>query len=74
MGRKTAIVTKTARVARFTAHAKKVFAGHPAYARAWLREPKCSLEGRTPEQLLATDSGALAVDEQLIAIEHGMFA
>jgi uncharacterized protein (DUF2384 family) len=44
------------------------------YAAAWLREPKSSLGDRTPLQLLATESGALAVEEQLIGIEHGIFA
>jgi uncharacterized protein (DUF2384 family) len=33
-----------------------------------------SLGDRTPLQLLSTESGALAVEEQLIGIEHGMFA
>jgi putative toxin-antitoxin system antitoxin component (TIGR02293 family) len=65
---------KTVRVARVTARAQHVFAGQPAYAAAWLRESKSSLGDRTPLQLLATESGALVVEEQLIAIEHGMFA
>jgi putative toxin-antitoxin system antitoxin component (TIGR02293 family) len=65
---------KAVRVARVTARAQQTFAGQPAYAAAWLREPKSSLGGRTPLQLLATESGALAVEEQLIGIEHGMFA
>ena len=61
------------RVARVTAHAQQVFAGQPAYAAAWLCEPKSSLSDRTPLQLLATESGALVVEEQLTGIEHGMF-
>ena len=65
---------KAVRVARVMARAQQVFAGQPAYAAAWLREPKSSLGDRTPLQLLATESGALAVEEQLIGIEHGMFA
>src|ERR1700728_1140562 len=65
---------KAVRVARVTARAQQVFVGQPAYAAAWLREPKSSLGDRTPLQLLATGSGALAVEEQLIGIEHGMFA
>jgi putative toxin-antitoxin system antitoxin component (TIGR02293 family) len=65
---------KTVRVARITARAQQVFAGQPAYAAAWLRESKSSMGDRTPLQLLATESGALVVEEQLIAIEHGMFA
>jgi hypothetical protein len=52
-----------------TARAQHVFAGQPAYAAAWPREPKSSLGGRTPLQLLTTESGAPAVEEQLIAIE-----
>jgi putative toxin-antitoxin system antitoxin component (TIGR02293 family) len=67
-------VDKAVRVARVTARAQQVFEGQPAYAAAWLREPKSSLGDRTPLQLLATESGALVVEEQLIAIEHGIFA
>jgi putative toxin-antitoxin system antitoxin component (TIGR02293 family) len=65
---------KAVRVARITARAQRAFDGQPAYAAAWLRDPKSSLGDRTPVQLLATESGALAVEEQLIGIEHGMFA
>jgi putative toxin-antitoxin system antitoxin component (TIGR02293 family) len=65
---------KAVRVARVTARAQHVFAGQLTYAAAWLREPKSSFGDRTPLQLLATESGALVVEEQLIAIEHGMFA
>jgi putative toxin-antitoxin system antitoxin component (TIGR02293 family) len=65
---------KAVRVARVTARAQQVFAGQPAYAATWLREPMSSLGDRTPLQLLSTESGALAVEEQLIGIEHGMFA
>lgn len=61
------------RVARLTARAQQVFAGQFAYAAAWLRELKSSLGNRTPLQLLATESGALVVEEQLAGIEHGMF-
>ena len=61
------------RVARVTTRVQQVFAGQPAYAAAWLREPKSSLGDPTPLQLLATESGALIVEEQLAVIEHGMF-
>jgi putative toxin-antitoxin system antitoxin component (TIGR02293 family) len=67
-------VDKTVRIARITARAQQVFAGQPEYASAWLREPKSELGDRTPLQLLSTESGARAVEEQLIGIEHGMFA
>jgi putative toxin-antitoxin system antitoxin component (TIGR02293 family) len=65
---------KAVRVARVIARAQQVFAGQPPYVAAWLREPKSSLGDRTPLQLLATESGALVVEEQLIGIQHGMFA
>ena len=65
---------KTVRVARVTARAQQVFAGQAAYAAGWLREPKSALGDRTPLQALATESGALAIEELLVSIEHGMFA
>lgn len=65
---------KTVRVARVTARAQQVFAGQPDYAADWLRQPKSALGDRTPLQALATESGALAVEELLVGIEHGMFA
>jgi putative toxin-antitoxin system antitoxin component (TIGR02293 family) len=64
---------KTVRVARVTARAQQVFAGQPEYASEWLREPKSHLGNRAPLQTLVTESGALAVEEMLIGIEHGMF-
>jgi putative toxin-antitoxin system antitoxin component (TIGR02293 family) len=65
---------RTVRVARVTARAQQVFAGQPGYAAEWLREPKSALGDRTPLQALATEFGALAVEEVLVGIEHGMFA
>jgi uncharacterized protein (DUF2384 family) len=34
----------------------------------------CNRKDRTPMQALLTESGALAVEELLVGIEHGMFA
>jgi putative toxin-antitoxin system antitoxin component (TIGR02293 family) len=65
---------KTVRVARVTAHAHQVFAGQPKYAAEWLREPKAHLGNRAPLHVLATESGALAVEEMLVGIDHGIFA
>ncbi len=48
--------------------------GKPDYAANWLRTRKAALGDRTPMQVLATESGALAVEELLVGIEHGMFA
>jgi putative toxin-antitoxin system antitoxin component (TIGR02293 family) len=64
---------KAVRIARVTARAQQVFTARPEYAAEWLRASKQALGGRTPMQALATESGALAVDEILIGIEHGMF-
>lgn len=65
---------KTVRVARVTARAQQVFGGKPDYAFEWLRTAKSALGNRTPMQALLTESGALAVEELLVGIEHGMFA
>jgi len=64
---------KTVRVARITARAQQVFGGKPEYAVDWLRTPKSALGDRTPMNALVTESGALAVEELLLGIEHGMF-
>ena len=64
---------KAVRIARVTARAQQVFTGKPAYVAEWLRASKSALGGRTPMQALATESGALAVEELLISVEHGMF-
>jgi putative toxin-antitoxin system antitoxin component (TIGR02293 family) len=65
---------KTVRIARITARAQQVFGGKPDYAADWLRTAKPALGDRTPMQALMTESGALAVEELLVGIEHGMFA
>jgi putative toxin-antitoxin system antitoxin component (TIGR02293 family) len=64
---------RTVRIARVSARAQQVFAGKPEYAAEWLRTAKSALGDRTPMQALATESGALAVEELLVGIEHGMF-
>lgn len=65
---------KTVRIARVTARAQGVFGGKPGYTGEWLRTPLEAIGGRTPLQALASESGARAVEELLIGIEHGMFA
>jgi len=65
---------KVVRIARVSARAQQVFGGKPEYAADWLRTAKSALGDRTPMQALATESGALAVEELLVGIEHGMFA
>ncbi|MGB6308104.1 MAG: antitoxin Xre/MbcA/ParS toxin-binding domain-containing protein [Steroidobacteraceae bacterium] len=65
---------KTVRIARVTARAQQVFGGKADYAADWLRTAESALGDRTPMQALVTESGALAVEELLVRIEHGMFA
>jgi putative toxin-antitoxin system antitoxin component (TIGR02293 family) len=64
---------KAVRIARVTARAQQAFSGKPEYAADWLRSPKSALRERTPMQALKSESGALAVEELLVGIEHGMF-
>ncbi len=65
---------RTVRIARVAARAQQALGGKPDYAAKWLRTAKAALGDRTPMQVLATESGALAVEELLVGIEHGMFA
>jgi putative toxin-antitoxin system antitoxin component (TIGR02293 family) len=67
-------VDRTVRVARTWALAQQVFSAKPEYAREWLRATQRLLGGRAPLQALASESGARAVEEVLIGIEHGQFA
>ncbi len=64
---------RVVRVARLFAHAQQVFSSNPMYAGEWLRAPKSALGGRAPMRTLRTESGARAVEEILIRIDHGMF-
>ncbi len=64
---------KVRRIARVTARAQQVFSGNAEYAADWLRSPKSALGERTPMQALKSESGALAVEELLVGIEHGLF-
>jgi putative toxin-antitoxin system antitoxin component (TIGR02293 family) len=64
---------KLARVVRIFDHAVKVFSGIDR-ARAWLSKPKRRFGGRTPIDMLRTETGGRLVDEMLFQIEYGMFA
>lgn len=64
---------KAVRIARVAARAQQVFSGKLEYAADWFRTTKSALGDRTPMQALATESGALAVEELLVGIEHGLF-
>jgi putative toxin-antitoxin system antitoxin component (TIGR02293 family) len=61
------------RIARITALAEKIF-GDENKALRWLRKSKQHFDGRTPLELLATESGARLVEEMLYRIDEGMAA
>ncbi len=48
--------------------ASRVF-GDAAKAAAWLDQPRVQLGGRTPREVLATEGGALRVEELLAQID-----
>jgi len=64
---------KLARLVRVFDHAVRVF-DDPARARLWLEEAKRRFEGRTPLEMVRTDTGGRLVEEMLGQIEYGMFA
>src|ERR1700682_5356816 len=63
---------KAVRIARVKGRAQQALGGKPEYAADWLRSPKSALGERTPMQALKSESGALAVEELLVGIEHGL--
>lgn len=63
---------KALRLARIISEADRVF-GDKKIADRWLRQPLASFAGQKPLQLLKTEHGALAVDEVLGQIDHGIF-
>jgi putative toxin-antitoxin system antitoxin component (TIGR02293 family) len=61
------------RAARVLARAQQVM-GSRAEALDWMRETKQRFNGRTPFQMLQTETGGRLVEEMLIQIDEGMFA
>ena len=59
------------RLARVGKMAETVF-GSAEKAHRWLRKPKPSLEGETPLNYLASETGARVVEEMLTRIDHGI--
>ncbi len=60
------------RLERINEHAVRVF-GSKEKAHRWLRKPCRALDGAVPIDLLASETGAHIVEEELHAIDHGMF-
>jgi putative toxin-antitoxin system antitoxin component (TIGR02293 family) len=53
--------------------AVRVF-GDSQEASRWMRKPKYQFSGRTPYDMMVTESGAQAVEDLLGTIEQGRFA
>jgi len=61
------------RTARILARAQATL-GDAASALTWVREPKSRFEGKTPIQMMSTETGGRLVEEMLVQIDEGMFA
>ena len=61
------------RLERISQHADRVFGNHEK-AQRWLRSEIIALDGARPIDLLASETGANVVFEELIRIDYGMFA
>lgn len=64
---------RAVRAARVLARAQVVM-GDRESALDWLRAPKRRFEGRTPIEMLSTETGGRLVDQMLIQIDEGMIA
>lgn len=62
---------KALRLARISTEADRIF-GDPGKSTRWLRKPNSAFSGQTPLELLKSEAGALAVEELLGQIDHGM--
>lgn len=63
---------RVVRLVRVALAAERVL-GDKAEAWTWLRRPNPRLDNLTPMTLLATETGARAVEEELVQIDEGMF-
>ena len=61
------------RAARLLARAQATL-GDSSSALQWMRQPKVRFEGRTPLQMMVTETGGRLVEEMLLQIDDGMFA
>ena len=62
---------RAVRLARVGKMAETIF-GSFEKAPRWLRKPKPSLEGETPLNYLASETGARVIEEMLTRIDHGI--
>src|SRR5579863_4766836 len=61
------------RTARILARSQATF-GEAKTALEWMRRPQRRFEGKTPIQMMFTETGGRLVEEMLIQIDEGMFA
>ena len=64
---------RAVRVSRILATAQATL-GDDKVALDWLRKPKRRFDGRTPMQMLSTETGGRLVEQMLLQIDEGMFA
>jgi putative toxin-antitoxin system antitoxin component (TIGR02293 family) len=64
---------RAVRVSRILATAEATL-GDDKVALHWLRAPKQRFDGRTPMQMLCTETGGRLVEQMLLQIDEGMFA
>jgi putative toxin-antitoxin system antitoxin component (TIGR02293 family) len=64
---------RAVRVGRILATAQATL-GDEKGALGWLRAPKKRFDGRTPMQMLGTETGGRLVEQMLLQIDEGMFA
>jgi len=61
------------RVVRIISQAEEAF-GNDTKAAHWLRSSKTRLEGRTPLEMLRTETGARIVEKMLLQLDYGFTA
>ena len=64
---------RAVRLARMTALAERVL-GDKDKAQCWLHQPKRRFAGRTPLNMMNTETGARLVEEMLYQIDYGLFS
>jgi putative toxin-antitoxin system antitoxin component (TIGR02293 family) len=64
---------RAVRVSRILAAAQATL-GDDKVALDWLRKPKRRFDGRTPMQMLSTETGGRLVEQMLLQMDEGMFA
>lgn len=64
---------RAVRLARLAALTERIFGDHKE-GMLWLRSPKRRFRGRTPVDMMATETGSRLVEEALYQIDEGMAA